>query len=148
AQLSQFRGEEAEGIPEIQGFRLLCLSYQSHRQPDAKRLALQLLQADPINFPALFYCTEWGVEFNIVASVNALEERRANERATLDQIYALTELYRREGKPELAIEVLNTEYERFTQEKGRYLWTELMMELLVKEDPAGAIKFVEDYQSE
>jgi tetratricopeptide (TPR) repeat protein len=85
-QLSQFGAEEAQQIREIEGFRLLCLSYQSHRQPEAKRLALQLLRADPTNFAALFYCMERGVEFNTIASVSALEERCANKCATLDEI--------------------------------------------------------------
>jgi tetratricopeptide (TPR) repeat protein len=62
--------------------------------------------------------------------------------------YILTELYRRQDKSELAIELLKTEQERFTQAKSRYLWTELMMELLAKKDASVAIKLVEDYQSE
>ena len=147
SQLSRFGAEETEQLQEINGYRLLCLAYQPQRQADAKELALHLLRVHPVNFPALFYCTEWEVEFDINSSIDALESRRRNKCATLDQLYMLTELYQNQDKSEEAITVLKAEETRFTEEKAQYLWTETMMEVLSKTDASSAISFVEQYES-
>lgn len=58
----------------------------------------------------------------------------------------LTKLYDLQGHTERAIHLLELERERFTREKARYLWIELMVELLVKrEDTSGATALLESY---
>jgi tetratricopeptide (TPR) repeat protein len=146
--LSQLGTKEADQLREVEGYRLLCMAYQSRRQSEAKRLAIPLLGADPVNFTALFYCSEWGVEFDVNTSIDALESKRLNKQATLDQLYMLTELYKHQDKSGQAIDILKEEEKRFAEEKARYLWAETMMELLSKTDVQSAISFVEQYQSD
>lgn len=138
---------EAVQIREMQGYRLLCLAYHPYRQSQATQLALLLLDEDPLNFSALFYCAEWDVPFNVDRSIHALETKRCNGDVMLNDVYMLTKLYDLQDQTDRAIHLLEIEQERFSKENARYLWIESMVELLVKRgNTSEAAALLETYQ--
>lgn len=144
--LIEYNTNEKDQVTEIKTYKQICLTYHTKRQDEAKSLALILLDDNPANFPALFYCLEMDVQFNINQSIEYIELKRKEGSFSESDIFSLAKIYVK-GDAKKAINIIENDKNIFKNKnwEDNKTWVVLMLNLLIKDgDPEKAFKIIEN----
>jgi tetratricopeptide (TPR) repeat protein len=118
------------GRMELQTWRLACLANDLEKQEVAGAYVRQLIAESPGHYPAVMWALERGYDFDAEGPIAALRSRVDTADVNIDETVALCGLLVSKKQFEPALEILDTQHERWVAQGVEHLWALHKVQLL------------------